>query len=360
MSSRGLLRLSAMALSWLGLGSRAWKMAPKGRMSIRRGRERAPSSSSSSLDRFGLSRMTSRRSLSHSLIQELQAFESPVLLATRLTKITSIARTSREGRPTPLPLRPPDPANMASSSRLDAFMASPASFIDHTILKPVATERDVKQLCVEARRHDFATVCVNTRWVELCAKELDGAKTVPIAVVGFPLGACATAAKVRSCASMMDEARLTMPSQVAETKIAVSLGAKEIDMVISVGDLLAGDAETAEADIKAVVDAAAPIPVKVIIETCLLPSDDTKKLACGLSVRAGAAFVKTSTGFSTGGATVEDIRLMRGVVGPSVGVKASGGVRTFEDARRMVEAGASRIGASSSVAIIEQWQATRS
>lgn len=143
-----------------------------------------------------------------------------------------------------------------------------------------------------------------------------------------------------------------------ETKLAIAQGAKEIDMVISLGDLLSSppDRSAIVSDIRAVVEASAPYPVKVILETCLIPSTDLKSLACQLCLEAGAAFVKTSTGFSTGGATVEDIALMRKEVGDAVGVKASGGIRSFEDARRMVEAGASRIGASASVAMVQEWE----
>lgn len=147
-------------------------------------------------------------------------------------------------------------------------------------------------------------------------------------------------------------------AQVAETKLAVAQGAKEIDMVISLGDLLSPtpDRSTILSDIRSVVSAASPYPVKVILETCLIPSAELKALACQLCVEAGAQFVKTSTGFSTGGATVDDIALMRREVGEEVGVKASGGIRTFEDARKMVEAGASRIGASASVGMMKEWE----
>ena len=209
-----------------------------------------------------------------------------------------------------------------------------ARFIDHTLLKPEATEAEIKRLCEEAQTHGFATVCVNGRFIPLAAKLLASTPTtLPIAVVGFPLGACATASKV------------------FETKWAVEHGAKEIDMVISVGALLDEQDAEVESDIRAVVKAAGKIPVKVILETCLL-NQEQKVRACQLSVRAGAAFVKTSTGFSKGGATVDDIQLMRQTVGPSVGVKASGGIRTREDALKMIEAGANRVGASASVAIV--------
>lgn len=209
-----------------------------------------------------------------------------------------------------------------------------ARFIDHTLLKPEATEKEIEALCLEARKHSFATVCVNSRFIPLAARLLAGSNTLPIAVIGFPLGACATDAKV------------------FETRWAVEHGAREIDMVVALGALLEGKDSEVEADIRAVVQAAGPnIPVKVILETCLL-NDEQKTRACRLSVAAGAAFVKTSTGFSKGGATLEDIRLMRATVGPKVGVKASGGIRTREQALAMIEAGANRIGASASAAIV--------
>ena len=221
--------------------------------------------------------------------------------------------------------------NPANSSLSPAELAR---FIDHTLLKPEATEREIRSLCEEARKHSFATVCVNSRYIPLAAELLAGSKTLPIAVVGFPLGACATEAKV------------------FETRWAVEKGAREIDMVIALGSLLEGKDAEVEADIRAVVQAAGPtVPVKVILETCLL-NDEQKARACRLSVAAGAAFVKTSTGFSKGGATIEDIRLMRAAVGPKVGVKASGGIRTRENAVAMIEAGANRIGASASAAIV--------
>ncbi len=206
--------------------------------------------------------------------------------------------------------------------------------IDHTILKADATKEQVKALCQEAKEYGFMSVCVNTCFIEFAANELKGTDVLPCCVVGFPLGAMMTEAKA------------------AETALAVKVGAKEIDMVIPVGAAKAGDWDLVEADIKAVVDAAHPEAiVKVIIETCLL-TDDEKREACKRSVKAGADFVKTSTGFSTGGATTADIALMREVVGPDIGVKASGGIRTKEDAAAMVEAGASRIGASAGIAIV--------
>jgi len=208
-----------------------------------------------------------------------------------------------------------------------------AGRIDHTILMPGATRADVERACGEALEHRFASVCVNSRWVPLVSSVLQGSSVMTCAVVGFPLGAMSSHAKA------------------AETRDAVANGADEIDMVIDVGDLKGGDLAAVEADIEAVVAAAVGRPVKVIIETCLLDEDE-KVIACLLAARAGASYVKTSSGFSTSGATVEDIALMRTVVGDALGVKASGGVRSTADAEAMIAAGADRIGASASVAIV--------
>ncbi len=208
-----------------------------------------------------------------------------------------------------------------------------AGRIDHTILAADATATDVQRVCAEAREHHFASVCVNSRWVPLVHERLAGSGVLTCSVVGFPLGAMATAAKAE------------------ETRLAVAAGADEIDMVIDVGDLKAGNVAAVEEDIAAVVRAADGRTVKVIIETCLL-TDEEKETACRLAMRAGAAYVKTSTGFSRAGATVEDVALMRRVVGDALGVKASGGIRTTADAEAMLAAGADRIGASASIAII--------
>jgi len=207
-----------------------------------------------------------------------------------------------------------------------------AKYIDHTLLKPDASEDAVRRLCAEAREFGFASVCVNGSFTELVARELKGSGVKTCVVVGFPLGAGTSAAKA------------------FETADAVSRGAEEIDMVLSVGRLRFGETAAVREDISAVVQAAEGALVKVILETCLL-TDEQKELACRLAEEAGAHFVKTSTGFSTGGATVEDVALMRRVVGDRLGVKASGGIRTREDAERMIAAGASRIGASASVTI---------
>lgn len=211
-----------------------------------------------------------------------------------------------------------------------------ARLIDHTVLKPEAVREDVETVCAEALRFEFASVCVNPFWVPLVAEKLKGSPVKVCTVAGFPLGATSTASKV------------------AETRIALADGAREIDMVINVGALRGGETGIVEADIHAVAEVSHTrrAIVKVIIETALL-TDEQKVLACQLAVRAGADFVKTSTGFSKSGATVEDIALMRRTVGPAIGVKASGGVRTLEDLMAMVAAGASRVGASASVRIME-------
>ncbi len=209
-----------------------------------------------------------------------------------------------------------------------------ATYIDQTLLKPETTTLQILKLCEDARTHKFFGVCVNSSFIELVSKALQSTSTKPVAVVGFPLGAMLTAGKA------------------FEAEQCVRLGAKEIDMVLSIGRLKEKNFASVEADIRDVVTAAQGALVKVIIETSLL-SDDEKKMACQIAVQAGAHFVKTSTGFNGGGATVEDIRLMRSVVGPSIGVKASGGVKTKEQAWALIEAGASRIGTSSGVELVQ-------
>ena len=207
-------------------------------------------------------------------------------------------------------------------------------YIDHTLLKADALPAQIETLCLEAREHRFASVCVNTCHVPLAARLLAGSGVAVCCVVGFPLGASLTGAKA------------------AEAALAVDAGATEVDMVINVGFAKAGDWNAVEADIRAVAQAAHPRALlKVILETCLL-TDEEKMKACLCAKAAGADFVKTSTGFSTGGATEADVRLMRQTVGEELGVKASGGVRTKEDALKMIAAGASRIGTSSGVKII--------
>ena len=208
-----------------------------------------------------------------------------------------------------------------------------AGMIDHTILKPEATRAEVARLCDEAIAHGFASVCVNAVHAGFVAERLKASTVKTCVVVGFPLGASGAAAKA-------DEASR-----------AIAVGADEIDMVIDIGALREGDLDRFRADIAAVRQATAGKLLKVIIETCLLDNGQ-KETACRTAKELGADFVKTSTGFSSGGATVEDIALMRRVVGPQMGVKASGGVRTAENAWAMVEAGATRIGASASIAIV--------
>ncbi|WP_338450386.1 deoxyribose-phosphate aldolase [Niallia oryzisoli] len=210
-----------------------------------------------------------------------------------------------------------------------------ARLIDHTLLKANATKAEIMKLLEEAKQYQFASVCINPTWVKTAAEFLHDTPEVKVCtVIGFPLGA-------------------TTPEVKAfETKNAIENGATEVDMVINIGALKDQDYDAVEADIKAVVDAAkGKALTKVIIETCLL-TDEEKVKACELSVKAGADFVKTSTGFSTGGATVEDVALMRKTVGPEIGVKASGGVRSAEDAEAVIKAGATRIGASSGVKIV--------
>ncbi|MBU6390805.1 MAG: deoxyribose-phosphate aldolase [Planctomycetota bacterium] len=210
-----------------------------------------------------------------------------------------------------------------------------APLIEHTLLKPEATRRDIVILCDEATRFHFCGVCVNPVSVKEARQRLAGTDCLVVTVVGFPLGANVTATKVE------------------ETKHVIKLGANEVDMVVSLGALKDGDYRTAYQDIRMVVEAAGIIPVKVIIEAGLLKEKE-KIAACLLSVRAGAAFVKTSTGFTAHGATIEDIKLMRAVVGDRLGIKAAGGIRDFQTARTLVEAGATRLGCSASIAIVTE------
>lgn len=217
-----------------------------------------------------------------------------------------------------------------------------AGMIDHTLLRADATKPEITKLTEEAKKYTFASVCVNPTWVAYSAEQLSGTEVKVCTVIGFPLGATTPAVKA------------------FEAKDAIANGATEVDMVINIGALKDGNNALVEQDIRAVVDAAkGKALVKVIIETCLL-SDEEKVRACELSVKAGADFVKTSTGFSTGGATPEDVALMRKTVGEHVGVKASGGVRSLEDMKKMIAAGANRIGASSGVKIMEGGQSEAS
>lgn len=214
-------------------------------------------------------------------------------------------------------------------------MSRIAQMIDHTLLKPEATEQEILKLCEEAKAHGFASVCVNPYFVKTAAQALQGSPVKVCIVIGFPLGA--TDARVKAY----------------ETKLAIEDGAQEVDMVINIGALKSGDDEVVERDIQAVVEAAKERAlVKVILETCLLTDEEIVR-ACELAKKAGADFVKTSTGFSSGGATVEAVRLMRQAVGESLGVKASGGIRDYETAKAMIDAGATRIGASAGIKIVE-------
>ena len=214
-------------------------------------------------------------------------------------------------------------------------MENIAQYIDHTILNADATDADVQRICLEAKEYNFRTVCIQPFWVNYAKDLLKGTDVGITTVIGFPLGANTTDIKV------------------AEAKLAVEQGVTDVDMVINIGALKSEDYTSVTNDIQAVVDAVAGRAiVKVIIETALL-SKNEKIRASEIAKQAGADFVKTSTGFSTGGATLEDVRLMRATVGPEMGVKASGGVRSYDDAIAMIEAGATRIGASSGIAIVE-------
>lgn len=209
-------------------------------------------------------------------------------------------------------------------------------YIDHTLLKPDATEEQINQIIEDAKTYQFASVCVNPYWVDHCYDRLKETNVKVCTVIGFPLGSSTTSIKV------------------AETKEAIQSGAEEVDMVINIGALKMNDDETVKNDILAVVNAAKDKAlVKVIIETALLNNDE-KKRACQLALEAGADFVKTSTGFLGGGATVEDVKLMRQTVGDHMGVKASGGIRDRKTAEAMIAAGATRIGASSGVSIVQE------
>lgn len=225
---------------------------------------------------------------------------------------------------------------ISAGERLTRLDPDIARLIDHTLLKPDATRDDIVRLCREAREYGFAAVCVNPYWVALAAAELAGSAVKVCTVAGFPLGATSTAIKS------------------AEAADAIRAGAREIDMVINVGALRSGDFETVKLDIAQVarVCREAGAALKVILEAALL-DDAQKAVACRLAKEAGAHFVKTSTGFGPGGATARDVALMRQVVGPDMGVKAAGGIRTYEDLKKMTEAGATRIGASASVRIVQ-------
>ena len=210
-----------------------------------------------------------------------------------------------------------------------------AQYIDHTLLKPDATKEDVMKLCEEAKRYSFASVCINPSFVKLAKEQLQNSTVKVCTVIGFPLGATTTISKVM------------------ETRDAIANGALEIDMVINVGAIKAKQWDIVKQDIEAVREASTGYILKVILETALL-TDEEKVLACDIAKDAGADFVKTSTGFGPGGATEHDVALMRKIVGPDIGVKASGGIRDYNTAIKMIEAGATRIGASASVAIVQK------
>jgi len=225
-----------------------------------------------------------------------------------------------------------DSAQTASS---DMSPSSLAKYIDHTLLKPQASQEQVRKVCDEAKKYHFASVCVNPNYIEFVAQQLAGSGVAPCVVIGFPLGATTPEVKAE------------------ETNTVVMLGAKEVDMVVNIGAIKSGDWNLVKRDIEAVVNAArGRALVKVIIETCLL-TDEEKVKVCTIAKLAGADFVKTSTGFSTGGATVEDVQLMRQTVGAHMGVKASGGVKDYAGAVAMIKAGATRLGTSSGAKIVE-------
>jgi deoxyribose-phosphate aldolase len=223
-----------------------------------------------------------------------------------------------------------------SAATMSAIDPAVARLIDHTLVRPESTRDDILRICREARQYGFASVCVNPYWVALAVSELTGFPVKVCTVAGFPLGATSTEGKM------------------AEVAAALRLGAREIDMVLNVGALRSGDVDAVKQDIQAVAEVCheASAIVKVILEAALL-DDHQKAVACALARMAGADFVKTSTGFGPAGATTHDVALMRQVVGPDMGVKAAGGIRTLVDFRQMVAAGANRIGASASVAIVE-------
>jgi deoxyribose-phosphate aldolase len=210
-----------------------------------------------------------------------------------------------------------------------------AGMIDHTLLKPDATTDAVSRLCEEALQYSFASVCVNPCYIPLCQSILRGGPVKVCTVIGFPLGASATAVKS------------------FEAQQAIASGAEEVDMVINIGALKSGNLDFVKEDIRAVVKASGGVLVKVILETCLL-TDEEKIIACKAAEAAGADYVKTSTGFSTGGATVADIALIRRTISPRMGIKASGGVRSLDFARQLIEAGATRLGTSASIKLVEE------
>lgn len=208
-------------------------------------------------------------------------------------------------------------------------------YIDHTLLKPESTQDQILKLCAEAKEYDFASVCVNPYWVKTCAEALKGTDVKVCTVIGFPLGASASAVKAY------------------ETKDAIANGAKEVDMVLNIGEMKAGHYDAVQTDVEAVVKAADGVCVKVILENCLLTKEEIVK-ACELCAAAKATFVKTSTGFSTAGANPEDVALMKEAVKGQCLVKAAGGVRTYEDMEKMIEAGADRIGTSAGVKLMNR------
>ncbi len=271
--------------------------------------------------------------ITKAVMKKLQEAEGGSSSAPASTAQQSQARTAASGEKA---------ATVPPTAQSLMLPAELAPYIDHTILKPEATAEQVAQVCDEAIEYGFYSVCINTTWTEFCAKRLRGSAVKLAVVVGFPLGAMDGRAKG------------------FEARHAVELGADEIDMVMNIGALKSGRLTEVEQDIRWVRRSIRQRTVlKVILETTLL-TDEEKVIACQIAKKAGADFVKTSTGFSKGGATTHDIALMRRTVGPKLGVKASGGVRTYDDALAMIQAGATRIGASSSVAIVSGGQGSDS
>jgi deoxyribose-phosphate aldolase len=235
---------------------------------------------------------------------------------------------------------PAAPAAAAAASPPALPPATLAKYIDHTLLKPESTKAQVDKLCAEAIEYKFYSVCVNSTWVAQCARKLRGTGVKVCAVVGFPLGAMDSRAKG------------------LETRYAVENGASEIDMVINVGALKSGDLKTVEEDMRAVLRACRQTTIMKVIIECALLTDAEKVLACQIAKKAGAHFVKTSTGFAASGATVQDVALMRRTVGPELGVKAAGGIRSTDDALAMIQAGATRLGTSAGIAIVTGTKST--
>lgn len=277
--------------------------------------------------------------ITREVLERLDRPQAQAEAAPRCDDCTAVGFCARECQDRTALLAANGVARVGAAPGIGPIAQDLAPLIDHTLLKPEATEDQILTLCEEARRFRFASVCVQPRYVGLVARSLEGTAVAVCTVVGFPHGSNETEVKVY------------------EAKLAVSRGAQEIDMVIPVGAVKSGRWDQVREDISAVVGAVPPPALtKVILETAHLDNAE-KRTVCQIAKEAGAAFVKTSTGFGPGGATLEDVRLMRDVVGPTLGVKAAGGIRDTETARQMVRAGANRIGASASVRIVSEERA---